>query len=480
MVPPFPGMSTEPKTEFELRWALRQVFMAWWFGAAWLALTTGATLTQFAKSVHLSEFGFGLLAAIPFMAALVQMPASFLMERFGHRKLVFMCGNLVHRSLWLAIAAIPWVFPEAARATGLITLMLVSAVMGNVTVPSWYSWIIDIVPARIRGRYFSRRIQAGQIVNFCLTIAVGVVLDWAAGISGVALSRVLSALLAAGAVLGVIDILYFARIPDRSAPASNRHYGFAEMVWQPLQNRSFRHYLAFTATITFSTGYIGQFAWLYAFDVLKTTNMQANLMLIAWPLLTALMALPFWGRMIDRLGRKPVALITTALVIPGGAAWVLVTGDHWFPAYAGVLLAAFAWSGVDLASYNILLGLVGRHKGERNTAFVALNSIVVAASGTLSGLFGGLLARSLSGWQGSLWGIPLTYHGILFLLSGLFRLLAVVWLRGIDDPRAFSARDALRYMATDMYSNLQNTVLVPVRLAGRWTYKLAGLRWRKK
>ena len=54
---------------------------------------------------------------------------------------------------------------------------------------------------------------------------------------------------------------------------------------------------------------------------------------------------------------------------------------------------------------------------------------------------------------------------------------AVPWLHGIDDPRAFSARDAIRYMVADVYSNLQNTITIPVRLAGRVTYKLSSIRW---
>ena len=160
-------------------------------------------------------------------------------------------------------------------------------------------------------------------------------------------------------------------------------------------------------------------------DVCKASNTQANLMLITGPQLVALFSIPFWGRMIDRLGRKPVAMIAGVCVLHGSAVWVLVTQHHWVVGYVGVLAASFAWPGVDLASYNILLGLVGRSQGaRRNTTYVAINSVVVALSGTLSGLFGGVLASRLHDWQGSLFGMPLTYHGILFLMSGVFRGIA--------------------------------------------------------
>ena len=462
------------------RETLNRVLVAWFFGAAWMSLTTGATLTRFAKSIGVSEFGFGLLAAIPFVACLAQLPASYALERYGHRKAVFVGANLLHRALWLVIAAVPWLLPRAAQPAGLITIMLVSALANQSTAPAWYSWLVDLVPSRIRGRYFSRRTQAGQFVSLALAIVAGALLDWAEARSGVALARMMSALLAVAAVMGLVDILAFVAVPSHEKPAKAQPGRFADLLREPLRNRSFRHYLGFTSTMTFGTAFVGQFSWLYVLDVVKASNTQANLLLITAPQLVALFSIPFWGRMIDRLGRKPVATIAGVCVIPGAAVWVLVSQAHWFPGYLGVLFVTFAWPGVDLASYNIMLGLVGGQRGaRRSTAYVAINSVVVAAAGTASGLFGGVMARWLHDWHGSLFGLPLTYHGILFLLSAGVRASALLWLRGIDDPRAFSARDALRFMAADMYSNLQQTAFVPVRVVGRLTYKLAPTRWRR-
>ncbi len=465
-----------------MRATMRRMLVAWLFGAAWMSITTGATLTRYARELGVREFGFGILAAIPFLAAFTQLPASFFIERYGHRKALFLSANLLHRALWLAIALIPWIVPHAQCPAALIVLMGLSGVASQATGPSWYSWLVDLVPSRIRARYMSRRTQAGQIVNLVLTLAAGTVLDWAEGISGVALARMLSALLAVAAVFGIIDLLYFVKIPDRGVHRRDRDYGFKDLFTMPLKNRSFRFYLAFTTTLTFSTAFMGQFGWLYVFDVVKASNLEANMMLIAIPLAIALFSLPFWGRMVDRLGKKPVIIIAGICIIPGALAWVFVREGHWFPGYFLVILAAFAWPGVELGSINVLLGLVERRQGNaRNTAYVAINSVMVATAGTLSGLFAGLFAKGMREWHGSLWGWDLTYHGVLFIISTVIRTIALLFLRGIEEPRAFSARDAVRYMAGTMYSNLQHTVVIPVRLAGRWTYKLSSIRhWGKK
>jgi MFS family permease len=415
------------------------------------------------------EFGFGLLAAIPFLAALAQLPASFVIERFGHRKPLFLVANMLHRGLWLIIALIPWFLPANQRANGLITLMLLSALAANAAVPSWYSWIARLVPASLRGRYFSRRSQVGQIAGLVLTVGVGFVLDWADGINQVVLGRTLSVILAAGSVLGMIDILMFVPIFDRSRSLRNPSLGVKDMLLQPLRNRSFRHYLGFSAVFTFSVGFVGQFIWLYLFDVAKLSNAQANLMLITIPMVASLVSVPVWGRLIDKIGRKPVLIIAGIFVVQGGIVWLLVSRDAWFPGYLVVLIASFAWPGVDLASSNILLGMSERRSG---SAYVAINSIVVAIAGTASGIFGGVVAHYLRDWHGSFFGLPLTYHAVLFFISGVLRAASLLWLPGVEEPRAFSAREAFRFMAVNMYSNLQETLYVPVRLFGRWTYKL--------
>src|SRR5437867_356835 len=95
------------------RRSLRLVMLAWVFGAAWVNITTGAALTRYAKLMQMPTFGFGLLAALPFAGALMQLFASYVLERFGGRKGVFITVGIIHRGFWLGVAAIPWIFPGA-------------------------------------------------------------------------------------------------------------------------------------------------------------------------------------------------------------------------------------------------------------------------------------------------------------------------------------------------------------------------------
>ena len=181
-----------------------------------------------------------------------------------------------------------------------------------------------------------------------------------------------------------------------------------------------------------------------------------------------------------RWGCRPTLVIAGLGIVPGAAIWILVTREHWWVGYIAVLLAVAAWPGVELANFNILLRMSASGSGGRQgSAYVAVSSVVTAAAGVASGLFGGAVAKLLGPWQGSLFGWPLTYHGVLFLVSAGLRGLALLWLIGLREAEAYSTQAAVRYMAVNIYSNVQQAFFMPVRRLvrlGRLAYDLSRRR----
>jgi MFS family permease len=459
-----------------LRKSLRFVTLGWVFGAAWLYITTGAALTRYALSLHVSEFGFGLLAALPFFCALIQLPTSYFLDRYGHRKKIFLLSGLPHRLTWILVAAVPFLFPAAWWPVVFLFLITLSGVGAQMVTPAYISWMADLVPSRIRGRFFSRRNQIGQFVGLVVTVLMGLALDKAQIVSPETMRSVISLLFVLAGICGSLDFIFFIPVENPPTHRPNPQVGFWAMFRRPLADKNFRHFLGYTATMTFAIGYIGQFIWLYLFNVVGLSNFRANLMLVVVPLVVMMISYPIWGRLVDRLGRKPVLLIAGLLFVHGGASWIFVRQDSWWLGYLAAMVATAAWPGIEIGNFNVLLNMAGTTKGRKqSTAFIAVNSVVVALAGMASGLFGGLVALYFKDWQGTLFGWPLTYHGLLFLLSAVLRIAALAWLIGMKDPNACSTRDAFRYFAADIYSNLQQAVFMPARLLGRLgklTYRL--------
>ncbi len=437
---------------------------------------TGAALTQFAKLLGMSNFGFGILAALPFAGCAFQLPLSYIIERYGHRKKLFIGLGIVHRALWLLVAAIPWTLPATMRARGMIVVVAFSWAVGQMIGPAWVSWMADLVPERIRGRYFSRRSQVGQVVGLVATLVIGFVLDHAAAHGTEALLKAAAGGLAVAAVFGMLDFLFFLPVAEPVRRQPNRNVSWRHLLLRPLKDVNFRRFLGFTALLTFSIGYMSQFIWVYLLDVARMSNTAANAMLVLTPLAVFMVMYPVWGKLIDRIGCKPVLIVCTFLFVPGAASWVFINRGHWLAGFTAVTLGTFMWPGIDLANFNILLNLsaTGDEQQERG-AHVAINSAMVALAGVFSGVVGGLVAHALDDWHGTFLGQPITYHGVLFLIASAVRLVSVFWLFKLEEPGAYTTRAALRYMGANLYSNLQQAMFVPGRLLwqlSRWTYKL--------
>ena len=159
-----------------LRRQLNWVTVAWVFGSVWMWTISGAAMTQFARGLGLPDAGFGLLAALPFIGTLFQLPASWWLESRGGRKRLFIVTLVASRGLWVAVALIPWVFgglDPAVQWGTMLTLIGLSWVLTHLGAPAFMSWLSDLVPRRVRGRYMGLRNTVSMPVALAVTLGVG-------------------------------------------------------------------------------------------------------------------------------------------------------------------------------------------------------------------------------------------------------------------------------------------------------------------
>lgn len=497
-----PGRS--PRT-VALRRQLGWIIVAWMFGSLWLWTISGAAMTQFARGLGLPDWGFGVLAALPFIGTLFQLPASWVQERFGRRKPWFIVTQTTGRAMWILAALIPWLIPEpwpvhllGGEAIDLRWVLLLgfvgtSWIMAHLGGPAFMSWFSDLVPRRVRGRYLGFRNTVTLPMALLATLGVGWWLQRAEASGPEALLTVASVILGVAGILGALDILCFFFVKDPSPSRGERNTAFGRLLVTPLKDRNFRRYLAYNFTLMLGLGFLGQYVWLFVFDGAGVSALQANLMLIAVPMVLRAIAYPVWGRLVDRLGKKPVMLIAGTMFIFGPAGWLLVTPELIWPGYLLTLISPLCYPGLEIANFNFMLDLAETRKGQRGgSAYVAVNSIIVGIGGAISGLLGAVIAGALPDFRVE-WvldvpwlmgfeagaAVVITYHGVLFLLSMGFRVGALVWATTLHEPRAAGTREALRYMTASLYSNVRQGMLMPTRVVGRasrWSYRLPGRR----
>jgi MFS family permease len=363
------------------------------------ALTTGVFLAGFAVALDASNFAIGVLAAIPFLAQLLQIPAVVLIERLRSRRSVSVWASGLGRIFLLASAAAPLLGHEA----GVLLLIAALAVhQGTAAISgcAWNSWMRDLVPPTEYGRFFGRRTAATTAVSIAMAFIGGFAIDaWKSHVPGdPALGY--SGLFALSALIGLFGVYLLHITPERPMPRVREPAHFVQLLSRPFLDGNFRRLILFLSSWNFAVNLAAPFFTVY---MLKTLgyDMTVIIALTIVSQLSNLAALGIWGTLIDRFSNKAVLGVSAPLFLACILAWTF-TGVSWAQPIMLYLLGAIhvlmgiATAGVALASGNIAMKL--SPEGEA-TSYLAANSVVTSAFAAAAPIIGGFGADFFASHQ---------------------------------------------------------------------------------
>ncbi len=483
---------TAPVRGVALRRSLYYIIFAWFFGSFWLNATTGATATHLAQYLGANDLIFGYLAAAGYLGSIFQLFGSLYTERTGRVKGIFLWSLTTQRLLYVPLAFLPWICPARWQpgAMAMVLILFLASAAGNIGSPAWTQWMAHLVPARVRGKYFSRRNRVGIMVSAATAILVGVVLDAArrGGLNQLLaplgrwtglppLILVISVLFLLGSAAGVTDIQSYRRVSETPPPRQIRahawHDGISGLI-RAFRDRNFLWYVLYSSVYTFALAFAGTFTWVMMLSLVH--HATGHSWFLAHPYLTVCVMLmlttnvgqilgyPFWGRLIDRLGCKPVILIASSLHSLTLLVWVFISVRTLDWGFAGAFVGGLVWSAIEIANFNLLLAVT--RKG--GAAYQAVLAIMANLAGMLAGLGAGALTFWLQQhhvrvhWMGH----HFTRYNVLFALSLAVKCVAdYAILPRVSDPGAKPVRYAFRYILGNVFDMLNSQVLGPVRNA---------------
>jgi hypothetical protein len=183
--------------------------------AAWAslvgALYGGVILVGFALELGATPFIIGLLAAIPFLAQVAQLPAIALVERIRQRRKIAVVAVLVSRSVILSLSLIPFIDDPAMQLAALILAQLAITLLGSVGGCSLNSWMHQLLQNQPLGDLFSRRLFWSTVLASLGALVAGqMVQHWP---FGERLQAYSVAFALAGAA-GYVSTHYLASVPE--------------------------------------------------------------------------------------------------------------------------------------------------------------------------------------------------------------------------------------------------------------------------
>ncbi|HEY3282964.1 MAG TPA: MFS transporter [Armatimonadota bacterium] len=432
------------------RQGLTRITLAWAFGSIFFNVTMGAPFAAFARKLGADDFIFGVLSAAPMLGVAMQLISSYLVERTGHRKLLFLVVGTAQRLIWIPIALLPWALTgrnSGLRIALLATLAIFSSLLGHFGSPAWSSWMSDFVPLRVRGAFFAYRMRVGTILGLIAAVVAGAVLDHWPGYSAY------TALFIVASICGAIDVLLFTRIPEPPMVKEEELPPLHQLFREPLKSGTFRRFLGFWIAFSVSITLIGPSLWLFCLESLKLSKLQTNLVLMVANMLGIALVSPFWGKLIDRFGSRPVMRVCCVVMVFIPLGWAVAGPSSFWFLFGLTALAGSFWAGIDLANFNMILGIFPQRL---RSVYMAVFGVWSGLATALSPMLGGAITGAMGDSLLRVGPFLLDRYQQLFVVSFALRLLAVgLVLPHVRQEGASGTQELLRSVATEVGAKLR-------------------------
>jgi HEAT repeat protein/MFS family permease len=422
------------------------------FSTVHLTLTGGAFQTGVALFLGANNLWMGVLSSFPTFAGLIQIPASYLIEKRGERKWFTALLSGFGRLLWLPILLLPFAAPSALRFPLFVLLLLVSSLLISASAPAFTSWMSDLVPADQRGRYFGRRNMLAGFTTMVVSLPAAWFLDLAVKRNLFPDSVGFAVLFAIAVLCAFVGFRLMTRQPEppmaRGESYPSGVAGMIDFYRAPFQDREFRKFILFAGTMAAAQFFAAPFYVVYALKTLKLDYVWIQVY-ATLASLSSLLSMPLWGHLADKFGNRPLLAIGVCGTGLLPLLWVISRPEHMVFTFVILilnhLLGGLFWAGVNLSQFNLLIGTTPT---ERKSVYIGAMSAVTGVMGGLSPIIGGVLLTGLRGVEIHPLGWPMNNYQIVFFINGMLRFIALIPLRRVVTEGATTARDVLSQLGT--------------------------------
>jgi MFS family permease len=380
-------------SEGELKSGLKNVIMDGLTTQAIATLTGGVFLVAFALKLGASNLTIGILAAIPPLGQLIQLPAIYIVEKYRVRREICILSTAVSRSFWLLIAMIPFLFFIKNPINLLIIALILNGAFSAIGACSWNSWMRDLVPVNQMGSFFGKRMIYASIVGILFSLAAGIFIDYWKQLHPGNELYAYSYIFFIGFVAGMLGLYFLSKTPEPRMVVPEEKINFYRLLLQPFKDSNFKNLIIFLGSWNFAVNLAAPFFTVY---MLKRLNLDMSTIIILMVLnqVISMAFLRLWGKYSDRYSNKSILSINGPLFIGCILAWTFTARPDKYIFTMPLLviihiLMGISTAGITLSSGNI--GLKLAPKGQA-TSYLAASSFVNSLAAGIAPVLGGLFA----------------------------------------------------------------------------------------
>ncbi|MBM3945796.1 MAG: MFS transporter [SAR202 cluster bacterium] len=366
--------------------------------SSWEGMTFGgmtgfgdSLLGAYAVALKASAFEIGLLSAVASLLGAIGNVFSFRLARaLGTRRRVILLFAALQGTMWLPIVALGGI-NSANTALYLVAFAGLYTGFGAIVTPCWNSIMGEMLPPRLRGRYFGLRSRYTTLSTMLSALAGGVMVFL---LRDHGLVGFFIAFLAASGFRAFSVLLLSSLFELHSDMKSEQGVSLRTFA-RDLPRSNLGRAMLFIMAMSFVVNLAGPQFTPYMLRELGMSYLLFSVMGVATAFGTVL-TVTHWGYAADKVGNRRLLTIAGVLVSAVPLLW-LVT-----PNKAFLLLVQFysgvAWAGFNLTSANFLFDATT----ERNrTAYLALFNTGAGLSAMAGALLGGVIVGHLPALLGS-------------------------------------------------------------------------------
>lgn len=412
-------------------------------GMMWVACAQGMPITMFLEALGASGFQLGLLVTVLQVSMIMQIPGAWFVERLAERKRFWIIGSFIQRTLWLVPALLIFLYPNGLRSPLgpwlILGVVAVSTLINQSVASSWFSWMADLIPAKIQSRFWGLRQSLVMTAYLGAMWLAGYLLDQfsPAGVNPRPLTGFAVVFILA-TITGCISTLIYGGIPEVKKKQRMAGHSLWHDILAPLRNRDFRNLTLGFGAWQFAVATTGAFGIVYlkeefgvSYSQLAAVNISATIGVIVAGI--------FWGRIMDLIGTRTVGALAILLGSCVTGVWFCMfhtqvditlpfLGAISMPQPVFILLFVNFLAGIMFSAVGIcqlsLLGTVTPAEGR--TMAMAVHWTLVGCISATGPLFGGMIVDWMKAHPAILvipgFG-PLEYIHVLALIQ-----LVVSWL----------------------------------------------------
>lgn len=424
------------------------------FANAFATLTGGVFLTGFALHLGMNEFMIGLLAAMPFLVTVFQLPTSYWIDRKGGRKKIAYWAAAVARVTWipiLCVALLP-IFLASTKTLIILGLIFFSYALISVSFVSWLSWISDLVPEGTRGGFFGVRNMLNGAAGMVAMVLFGHILDFLKVRIQAGLSVGFGVTFMAAVSFGMLSLRFLKRISEPPISRTARDMTFRDHVILPFGETNFRKFLIFAFLWSFSVYFASPFFTLYFLRELKFSyGFVATLGMLS--ALADLIGMRVWGKISDKARNKAIIGMASWVAAFLPLAWVTVSpGSVIVPILLHLVGGGF-WAGINLCMNNLLLRISPQ---ENKTVFLSIYNTLAGLGAATGPILSGLVLNLMGALDLQVLSWKVLPLQIIFLTSTILRLLSRQYLKHVHEPEEVTVGQMVRIIRSVRGLNVAN------------------------